>query len=379
MVVQRVIAWSVLSAQLRGVEALPVRVRAELRKESIPGLTITGMPDRDVIEARARVRSAISHSGFEVPRCGVEITLEPMGIRKTGSGYDLAIALAILVASGQVAPSVTRGRLFYGELCLNGDVLACRGTICVQECAAREGLVPVVSPEAETIDDYAPALELSNLSELADGGLREHLDAKPKMGGCPRYLSEVEGHEEAKRQIVAAAKARRSMVLVGKDERLLRKLAECVPSVLGDDAETQRQTELVRSAAGLGTSKCRRPVRFVSPSISCGALVGGGRPVIPGEVSLANGGVLVLEDAERFDERQLSVLERARKDGSVSLVRVDGCYSFPASFLLVGICRANARTRAGRESISRLGQSFDSVIVVTDEAQMADGKSAEAR
>ena len=357
----------VMSAQVRGCEAIPVTVEARIEDCGIPSMEIAGMPDSAVLESRSRVRHAIRASGFTLPRNKVVVRLLPDGLRKVGSSHDLAIAVAILVASGQLPAAVAEGRLLYGELCLNGDVLTCRGTICAQECAMREGLVPVFSPDAETVDAYAPALELSNLSELADGGLREHVDAKSEMGDCPRHLSEVDGHEEAKRKIVAATQARRSMVLVGKDEGLLRALAECVPSVLEDDPEAQRKTELVRSAAGLGMGKYRRPVRYVSPSISSGALVGGGRPVIPGEVSLANGGALVLEDVFQMSERQLATLAHISDEGVSRLVRVDGCYSFPARFVMVGLCTADPEKREGRAVTATLERYFDTVIPVTSE------------
>ena len=380
MAIRRVYACTVLSAQPRGCVAYPVRVRVELGEEgSIPGLSIMGMPDSYLLEARSRVRSAILSCGFELPRRAMSVTLEPDGLRKTGTGFDLSIALGILAVSGQVDPRLTVGRLFYGELSPSGEVRAPRGTVCAQACARDAGAQLVTSSSAQTVEGLGEALGISSLTDLRREGGSAGAAFRPiahTVRGEARDVVDfgsVSGYAREKRRLAAAVAGRLSVLLVGTDRAPLRELAECVPSVLREDHDAWLENALCRSAAGIDVRGewCDRPLHEVGSGLSLAGLVGGGRPVLPGEVSLANGGVLLVRNADEFTDTQLRALSCVCRDGASRLVRVDGQYEMPASFLMVGTCVISSGSKAD-DVVRRLQGFFDMVVRVPDPEAMAE-------
>lgn len=333
----------VMGAVIHGIDALPVQVEVSV-EDGLPEMSILGMPDAEVLEARVRVREAIRSTGFTMPCGRIVVNLAPNCLRKTGAGLDLPIALGLLVATGQVSPQAIEGRLFAGALTLGGRVLPVRGTVAYALAARSLGCSFVGSADSEDFIaiEGVEQLGANDLTDFRADGLRLLLPKVLSRSSLPALdFKDVAGQEVAKRGLQIAAAGGHGVLIVGAPGSGKTMLAARMPSILPPLDENDRlQTALIHSVAGLpieGMSSGDRPLRMPHFTVTLAGMLGGGNPIRPGEASLAHGGVLVLDDVSEFGTSVLQGFVRAAETGSVDIVRADGRTSFPAQAQVIAL------------------------------------------
>ena len=333
-------SFSVQSATIRGVEAVPVSVEVVV-SNGLPGFAIVGMADAAIQESRERVKAALRSSGFVMPTEKIVVNLAPGALRKTGSGFDLPIALGILAATGQIDPAPLESALVVGELSLGGGVRCAAGMLAFQRCAATLGLDLITGVPEEGIVQLE-GLTCKLLERLSH--IRAPRFASAPTLALPDYsqagdYSEVLGHEMAKRALQVAAAGGHGVIMVGPPGSGKTMLAQRFGSILPELSEQERlESALIHSVVGeevAGILSGARPFRSPHHSATAAGLVGGGSPPRPGEASLAHNGVLFLDEMSEFKASVLQTLRQPLEGGSVTLTRADGTYSFPARFQLL--------------------------------------------
>lgn len=333
-----------MSASLHGVDAIPVTVEVSVGP-GLPGIAIVGMADTAVQEARERVRAAIKASGFAMPTEKIVVNLAPGDVRKSGSGFDLPIALGILAASGQIGLECLEGRLFVGELSLDGTVRDVAGSLAYCICASKMGYGFVSASRRRVPLKGSEQLELAALSRLrTEDGI---ISLGPDVGstgvaGSPSVgldFTDVSGHEAAKRALQIAAAGRHCLLMVGPPGSGKTMLASRVPSILPPLSEDERlEAAAVHSVAGEAIDSLIagiRPFRHPHHSSTIAGLLGGGNPVRPGEVSLAHRGVLFLDELAEFKPSVLQSLRQPIEQGCVLVTRASEKLRLPADFMLI--------------------------------------------
>ena len=341
-------AVKIYSATYWEFQGILTEVEVDINK-GIPSFTIVGLPDTSIKEARERVRSAIINSGFEFPLGRIIINLAPADVRKVGSLLDLPIALGILMETRQIRETDLKNFIFFGELSLNGDLKGVRGTLPIVLQAVEEKFNNFVFPY-ENINEcvyfnnpsYYPFSTLSEVVsfinyddvlpfDLEDINLKENEEVYD--------IDNIIGQETSKRALEISAAGNHNIILYGSTGVGKTMLAKSLPSILPSlSYEEELEVAKIYSLTGLleSNKRVKRPFRIPHHTTPPGAMVGGGNLLRAGEVTLANNGVLFLDELLEFKKEVLESLREPMEEGIVHINRLSGSVVLPAKFIFVG-------------------------------------------
>ena len=339
------------SATCVGLEV--VRVTVEVSISPGVGIFIVGLPDNAVRESLLRVTTAMQRNGFSIPGRKTVVNMAPADIRKEGSGYDAAIAVAMLAASGQMFFPEPEKYLIMGELALDGRLRKVRGALPVAVKAAAMGYRYLVLPEESAAEaSWAENIKVYGVSDLQDvAAVLEGEDSarpfevhrqeyRPAAAWADYDFSEVAGQYFAKRGLEIAASGGHNVLLFGPPGAGKSMMSKCMASILPPlSLEEAIETSMIYSVAGMldGSTGLlvRRPFRAPHHTASTVAVAGGGNRAMPGEISLAHNGILYLDEVAQFSPSTLEVLRQPLEERHVTVSRARYKVDFPASFMLL--------------------------------------------
>lgn len=347
----------VITATTIGLNAYKLDVEVDF-VNSLPNVSIVGLPDTAVNEAKERVRSAVKNSGFSFPALRVVVNLAPADIRKEGTNFDLPIAVAILAQGGFIEEDKLKNIAFLGELSLDGALRGVNGVLPLvsglSEIGVRSVIVPMVNAKEAALVERIEVLGAECLADVVNH-FSENSDAKlPQIKvDISKYLNDsvkndyiydfkdVKGQQKAKRAMEIAAAGGHNMLMMGSPGSGKTLMAKCFASIL-PPLELKEALELTKiySISGLLPSNepliTQRPYRAVHHSASSVGIIGGGSNPKPGEITLAHRGVLFLDEMVEFPRNVLETLRQPIEDGEVIISRAQTSIKYPADFMLLG-------------------------------------------
>jgi magnesium chelatase family protein len=341
---------TVFSAELEGIQARTIEVEVDLNV-GLHAFTIVGLADKALNEAKERVNSALKNSGVKPPNREnrkITVNLAPADVRKTGSQYDLAIALGYLVATGQIGRFETKDKMFLGELALDGRLRPVSGALSIAEMAAELGFRTLFLPRANANEASAvskikivPVDRLGDVLAMIAGKtpIVPHIFQKSAQdSGSVLDFSDIRGQQNAKRALTIAASGRHNLLMIGPPGVGKSLLAQSLAGILPElTMEESIEVTKIWGAAGMPLAGLvvARPFRSPHQTASLVAIIGGGQDPRPGEISLAHRGVLFLDEIPEFPKHILEALRGPIETGVVRIARTRNSLRLPAAFSLV--------------------------------------------